>query len=181
MNASRSIDDPTSSVAVHTGLRRRRGPGLRRPLAGLAVLSLVLLGCADDDPGGDASGADGDGPVELVTYDAYVLDDDAAATFADEQDREISVLQQGDAGSMTARAVLSAGKPEGDVLFGVDNTLLTRALDAELFEPLPDDVLDLVPEQYRVDGPGGDTVVAIDSGQVCVNADTAWFEKNKLI
>ena len=164
------------------GRGTRRLPSQRRLAAAVAALSLglVLVGCAGDDSAADGSGTDADGPVELVTYDAYVLDEDAAAAFAEDEGRQISVLQQGDAGSMTARAVLSAGKPEGDVLFGVDNTLLTRALDAKLFEPLPEDILNLGPEQFRVDGPGGDTVVAIDSGQVCVNADTAWFEKNKL-
>ena len=182
MSLTKSTIDPAGPGEPDGDRGVRRLPGRRCLAAAVAAVSvgLVLVGCGGDDSAADGPGTDADGPVELVTYDAYVLDEDAAATFAEDEGREISVLQQGDAGSMTARAVLSAGKPEGDVLFGVDNTLLTRALDAKLFEPLPDDVLDLVPEQYRVDGPGGDTVVAIDSGQVCVNADTDWFEKNNL-
>ena len=149
----------------------------------VSAIALVLAACGDGDGAASAegdAGSDADGAVELVTYDAFVLDDEAAAAFAAESGREVALLQQGDAGSMTTRAVLSAGNPEADVLFGVDNTLLARALEADLFEPLPDDVLDLVPEEYRVEGAGGDRVVAVDTGQVCVNADSAWFEEEGL-
>ena len=36
----------------------------------------------------------------------------------------------GDAGTMVSKAVLTAGNPEGDVMYGVDNTFLSRAVDA---------------------------------------------------
>ncbi|MEZ5383089.1 MAG: thiamine ABC transporter substrate-binding protein [Microthrixaceae bacterium] len=152
-----------------------RGRGL---IAGAVTLTLTLVAaaCGGGDGSGDEARGDASGAVELVTYDAFVLDDGAAEAFSTRHDREVEVLAQGDAGSVTSRAVLAAGNPEGDVLFGVDTTLLTRALDANLFEPLPQEVLELVPDRLRLEGPGADSVVAVDTGQVCVNADEAWFQ-----
>ena len=47
----------------------------------------------------------------------------------------VDVLRAGDAGTMVSKAVLTAGNPEGDVMFGVDNTFLSRVVDADVFEP----------------------------------------------
>ena len=41
----------------------------------------------------------------------------------------------GDTGTMVSKAVLTAGNPEGDVMFGVDNTFLSAIVDGEVFEP----------------------------------------------
>ena len=48
---------------------------------------------------------------------------------------KLKILKAGDAGEVVTKAALTAGNPQGDVLFGVDNTLLSRALDADVFEP----------------------------------------------
>ena len=37
------------------------------------------------------------------------------------------MLAAGDSGAMLAGALLSAGAPEADVIFGIDNTTATRA------------------------------------------------------
>ncbi len=44
-------------------------------------------------------------------------------------------MQGGDAVEVVNKAILTNGNPEGDVLFGIDNNLLDRALDEGLFEP----------------------------------------------
>lgn len=178
--ARRSRTHDLTAVGAAARSRPQRPLG-RLAAVGALVVAALLVACGDDTTAtNDGNPPDATGDVQLLTYDAFALDDTAAAAFAKQSGRDIALLQQGDAGSMTARAVLSAGRPEGDVLFGVDNTLLTRALAAKLFEPLPKDILELVPQGYRVEGPGGDTVVAIDSGQVCVNADQAWFDERNL-
>jgi thiamine transport system substrate-binding protein len=76
---------------------------------------------------------------------------------------------------MLSKAELTAGNPEGDVMWGVDNTFLSRALEAEIFEPyasggvdaLRPDLVDLVP---------GDEATPVDFGDVCVNYDIGWFD-----
>ena len=57
--------------------------------------------------------------------------------------------------------------------FGVDNTFASRALDAGVFADsdvtLPDGA-----EAFALDD-GTDRLVPVDTGNVCVNVDTAWF------
>ena len=48
---------------------------------------------------------------------------------------KVKVLRGGDAGAAVNQAILTKGHPQGDVFFGVDNTLLSRALDNGLFTP----------------------------------------------
>jgi len=74
------------------------------------------------------------------------------------------------------KAVLTAGNPEGDVLFGVDNTLLSRAVDAGTFAPYRPAALGQVDPSLRSLVPS-DAVVPVDYGDVCVIADDAWFAR----
>jgi len=69
----------------------------------------------------------------------------------------VEVITAGDAGAMVAKATLTAGNPEGDVMWGVDNTLLSAAEDGEIFEGAP---------------------TQVDFGDVCVNYDIAWFDEH---
>ena len=88
-------------------------------------------------------------------------------------------LSAGDAGSLTAQLVLAAGNPPADVAFGIDSTLLTSAVDAEVFEPYRSPLLDEVPESIRALIPD-DLVTPIDTGEVCVNADRRWYDERSL-
>jgi thiamine transport system substrate-binding protein len=85
------------------------------------------------------------------------------------------LLQSGDTGAVLNQAILSKGNPLADVFFGVDNTFLSRALQADIFEPYPSpkladitDALELDPE-YRL--------LPVDYGDVCLNYDKAWFQE----
>ena len=69
--------------------------------------------------------------------------------------------------------MLSAGNPQGDVLFGVDNTLLSRALDNDLFVPYDAAGLDQVDPSLVLDDQH--RVTPIDRGDVCLNYDKAAF------
>ncbi|MEP7225541.1 MAG: thiamine ABC transporter substrate-binding protein, partial [Actinomycetota bacterium] len=71
------------------------------------------------------------------------------------------------------KALLTAGNPQGDVLFGVDNTLLSRALDGDVFEPYESPALADVDARLVLDPEH--RVTPIDHGEVCLNVDKAWF------
>ena len=72
-----------------------------------------------------------------------------------------------------SKALLTAGNPQGDVLFGLDNTFLSRALEGDLFEPYESPLLDRVDGSYVLDPEH--RVTPIDHGDVCVNYDKEWF------
>jgi thiamine transport system substrate-binding protein len=117
--------------------------------------------------------------VTLLTHDSFSVDKSVLAAFALRTGITIKVVTGGDAGVLVNRAVLTAGNPEGDVLFGVDNTLLSRAVDAGTFAPYRPAALSGVSAALRALVPG-DAVVPVDFGDVCVVADDSWFSARHL-
>ena len=127
-------------------------------------------------PAASASAAASGEPttVRLLAHDSFALSEDLLAAFTARTGITIEVVQGGDAGAMTAGAILAAGAPTADVMFGIDNTLVSRAVDAGVFAPYsPADLAAVVPS-LRGDTAGG-LVTPIDYGDVCVNVDAAWF------
>jgi thiamine transport system substrate-binding protein len=116
--------------------------------------------------------------VVLVTHDSFVVSDDVRSEFEVSSGLKLRILQSGDAGELLSKALLTAGNPQGDVLFGVDNNLLSRALGGDLFESYESPLLDHVDERYVLDPEH--RVTPIDHGEVCVNYDKAWFSDRQL-
>jgi thiamine transport system substrate-binding protein len=155
----------------------------RVAVALLAVAAVAALAsCTDDAPskGASGSGAGGGKEVVLVTYDAFALPKAAAAEFTKRTGATIKVVASGDAGAMLSKALLSAGAPEGDVLFGVDNTLATRVTDEDLLSPYTPPAATGVPDPLRLPGKLGRLLTPVDSGDVCVNVDAPWFAQRGL-
>ncbi|WP_165989942.1 thiamine ABC transporter substrate binding subunit [Streptomyces sp. YIM 98790] len=157
-------------------------------LAAATALGLaVLAGCGGSgDSGTEGSGSSGSGASEpppttvtLVTHDSFAVSDEVLGQFTADTGFEVEILRGGDAGVMVNQAVLTAGNPQGDVLFGVDNTLLSRALEGKVFQPHEAAGLDRVPEELRPAGEAGGegTVIPVDTGDICVNYDRAWFDE----
>jgi thiamine transport system substrate-binding protein len=125
--------------------------------------------------------------VTLVTYDSFPEADtslnEALADFTAESGIEVEILVAGDTGTMLSKAALTAGNPEGDVMWGVDNSLLSRAIADEVFDPyvatpisngtveIATEFLDLVPNGEAT---------PVDYGDVCVNYDIGWFADRQL-
>ena len=125
-------------------------------------------------------GGGGDTPTEvvLVTHDSFVISDDVRNEFESASDLDLRILQSGDAGELVSKALLTAGNPQGDVLFGLDNTFLSRALEGDLFEPYESPLLDRVDERYMLDPEH--RVTPIDYGDVCLNYDKEWFASRQI-
>lgn len=144
-----------------------RGPGAIVVL-GLLVGGLVV-GCSDA-----ATPAAKDKTVVLVTYSGYALPSAAAEAFTERTGWKVKVVDGGDAGTVLSAAILASGRPEGDVLLGVDTSFLTRAQNSDAFERYEPSALTRVPSELRLDRSGRFT--PIDEGSVCVNADAGWFD-----
>ncbi|MEO5577003.1 MAG: thiamine ABC transporter substrate-binding protein [Gaiellaceae bacterium] len=111
--------------------------------------------------------------VVLVTHDSFAVSKPVLRAFERTSGFTLRILQTGDAGAALNRALLTAGTPEGDVFFGVDNNLLSRALGEDLFEPYESPALDRIDPQYVLDDEH--RVTPVDHGEVCVNVDRAAF------
>lgn len=143
-----------------------------RTKAFLAVFALIAASCAGTAEETPES-------LTLVSHNSFAegVVDETFAAFTAETGIAVEVVGAGDAGSMVNQAILSKDNPFADVLFGVDDTFLSRALGEEIFIPHAAEGIDLVPEDLR---DPGDRVTPIDYGDVCVNYDKEWFEANEV-
>ncbi len=107
------------------------------------------------------------GVITLVTHDSFALSEGTLEAFTAQTGIRVELLQAGDTGQMVSQAILTAGNPLGDVMFGVDNTFLARALNADLFEAYQSPNLSEVPNEFILDPEN--RVTPIDFGDVCVN------------
>lgn len=119
-------------------------------------------------------------PAELVvvTHDSFAMSDKALAEFQNANHVKVEILKAGDAGAALNKAILAgADNPLGDLFFGVDNTFLSRAEKADLFEAYKPKGADAIPDAFKLDPQF--RLTPIDYGDVCLNYDKAWFkEKN---
>jgi thiamine transport system substrate-binding protein len=136
--------------------------------------------------GAAACGSDGtsDGrKVTLVAYDSFPVEgtpiNDALTAFTAETGVEVEILIAGDTGTMLSKATLTAGNPEGDVMWGVDNTFLSRAIDADVFDGYAAAGLDLIPDEFKALVPNAEAT-PVDFGDVCINYDIGWFAERNL-
>ena len=110
--------------------------------------------------------------VTLLAHDSFVVSEELVTKLKADTGIELEVVTGGDAGSMVAGAILTAGSPTADVMFGVDNTLVSKAANAGVFEPYTSPELENVVTALATDTVSG-TVTPIDYGDVCVNMNEA--------
>ncbi|MGW2115373.1 thiamine ABC transporter substrate-binding protein [Streptomyces zhihengii] len=153
---------------------------LRRAVAMAAVSALgvtALAACGGSDGGkGDGTASK---TVTLVSHDSFAVSDTVLKAFTEQTGYTVKVLKSGDAGTALNKEILTKGSPQGDVFFGVDNTLLSRALDNDLFTPYEVKGLDRVADEVQLDA-DKHRVTPVDTGDICVNYDKKYFADKKL-
>lgn len=163
-----------------TTTRRTRQLAASAVAAALGVTALAGCGSSDDQASG-SGGTKGSGSktVTLVSHDSFNASKDVLKEFTEETGYTVKVLKSGDAGVALNQEILTKGSPRGDVFFGVDNTLLSRALDSGLFTPYQAKGLDRVAADTRLDA-DKHRVTPVDTGDICVNYDKKFFADKKL-
>jgi thiamine transport system substrate-binding protein len=144
----------------------RLGLGL---VGGLSVLALAACGGTTDAGSGSASEQD---TVTLVTHDSFAVSDDVLAAFEAESGLTVKQVAPGDGGALVNQLILTKDAPLGDVVFGIDNSFATRAIDEGVLEPYTPAGLADSAAQYAI---GDGALTPVDLGDVCVNVDHAWF------
>jgi thiamine transport system substrate-binding protein len=143
-----------------------------RRLILLLPVAVLLAACggaeATDTPSGPRT-------IRLMSHDSFAVSEEVIAEFEAAHNAKVEFLESGDAGAALNQAILSKGNPLADVFFGVDNTFLSRALEADIFEPYESPELANVPDDLQLDAEH--RLLPVDYGDVCLNYDTAWFEE----
>ncbi|MGI9609360.1 MAG: thiamine ABC transporter substrate-binding protein [Acidimicrobiia bacterium] len=129
---------------------------------GLTLMTALVAGACSSDPA----------PPEqliLLTHDSFAVPEEVLDEFTAMSGIEVEILRGGDAGTMVNQAILTKDNPIADVLFGVDNTFASRAIDEGIFSSHEAIGLDQVPEAFLVDSEH--RITPIDFGDVCLNYD----------
>lgn len=140
--------------------------------AAMGMTALAACGTS----GGDSADAK---TVTLVSHDSFNVSKSVLTAFEKQSSYKVRVLKGGDAGKAVNQAILSKDNPQGDVFFGIDNTLLSRGLDEDLFSPYEAKGLQHVPAGLQLDK-ARHRVTPLDYGDICVNYDRGYFARHKI-
>lgn len=116
--------------------------------------------------------------LTVLTHDSFTISQEVIDKFTHETGIKVKFLQAGDAGEVVNRAILTKQRPLADVLYGIDNSLLARAIDEDIFIPYQSPQLERVNPRYLFDP--NHFVTPIDAGYVNFNLDEAYFAQEGL-
>ena len=121
-----------------------------------------------------------DEPVTLrvLAHDSFAVSQSVLDEFERATNVRVELVQNGDAVTMTNAAILTAGNPVADVVFGVDENLLGAVAAAGLLVPYRAVRLSDVDPSFVVVDDG--LVTPIDHGDVCVNFDRQALAQSRL-
>lgn len=142
----------------------------------LLVTLIVLAACSSQPATGTAPA----GPENLtvMTHDSFAASESVIRAFEAANHAKLTFLQSGDAGAALNKAILSKDAPLADVFYGVDNTFLSRALAAGIYEAYPSPALQGIPPEFYLDP--SNRALPVDFGDVCINYDKAYFSEHNL-
>ncbi len=150
-------------------------------IVGLWSGVLLAMGLAACVSGGGAMVASPPAEPEvliLASHDSFNISEQVLAEFETAHHAEVQYLALGDAGAALNKMLLSKEDPLADVMFGVDNSFLSRALEGDLFVAYASPQLEGIANDLRLDA--SNRLLPVDFGFVNLNADRAWFEEQGL-
>ena len=143
----------------------------------LLLLHLMLL--AARAPGATATPPSTEPQtITVMTHDSFSVSEGVVKSFEEANNAKVVFLQSGDAGAALNKAILTKDAPLADVLFGVDNTFLSRALEGDIFEGYESPALSSLPDEFKLDE--SNRALPVDYGDVCINYDKAYFADKDL-
>jgi thiamine transport system substrate-binding protein len=135
----------------------------------LIVLTVILLmsytfaaaaGTADSssDSAGTASSetaAESAGELRIYAYDSFASEwgpgPAAAEMFTRKYGIKVSLISAGDSGQVLQRAILEKNAPKADIIIGIDDNLIQRALKENILQSYRSPAVDNVPEALHFD------------------------------
>jgi len=135
------------------------------------LLSIFLLSGCSPKPSGPQT-------LTVMTHDSFAVTDTVVQAFEQANNAKVTFIKSGDAGAMLNKAILSKDSPLADVLYGVDNTFLSRAVAADIYEPYDSPALKIIPVEYQLDATK--RALPVDYSDVCIIYDKAYFATHNL-
>jgi thiamine transport system substrate-binding protein len=132
----------------------------------LAAMAVATIACT-------SASTDEATEVRVVVHSSFDANKDLIAAFEQEYHAKVTLLKGGDANEVVNRAVLNAGNPEGDVLYGIDNLTFPRVAGKGVFEDFTATRREQIPADMRAQFGDSRAVTPIDYGYVALNFDRA--------
>ena len=167
---------------------------MKRPFFLMIVLVLLVSACAQTtQPAPQASATspapavsptpaptETVAPVDLyvMTHDLFAVSKEVTGLFRKENNIQLHFVQGGDAGALVNKAILTKDAPQADVIYGIDNTFLSRALEGGIYEAYDAPALKNIPAEFKLDPEN--RALPVDYGDVCINYDKNYFSEHNL-
>ncbi len=111
--------------------------------------------------------------LRVLTHSSFAATPSVLAAFEAANGVTLQFSAGGDGGETLTKAILSKGNPLADVLYGVDNTFLGRALDADILVPYASPALASIPADLQTDP--SHRMLPVDFGYIDLNYDRKYF------
>jgi len=146
----------------------------------LLLFSFIFLftACAPQATHQATATPSGPQTLTVMTHDSFAVSDTVVKSFEQANNAKVVFLKSGDAGAMLNKAILSKTAPLADVMYGVDNTYLSRALDGDIYDMYASPKLKNFSDQFKLDA--SNRALPVDYGDVCINYDKAYFADKNL-
>ena len=99
--------------------------------------------------------AEREAELVIYAYDSFVAEWGPAPQvipkFEEKHGVKVSVISVGDAGQVLNRAIIEKDDPQADIVVGIDNNMLARALEEDVLQPYRSPNLDRIPERLVFD------------------------------
>ena len=116
--------------------------------------------------------------LTVMTHDSFAVSEPVIRAFEQANNVKVTILPSGDAGTALNKAILAKNNPIADVLYGVDNTFLSRALNEDIYQAYASPGLANIPNTFKLDPQN--RALPVDYGDVCLNYDKAYFSSKNL-
>jgi thiamine transport system substrate-binding protein len=146
----------------------------------MALIIFGWIGCSSEQSDNTTRQAEptSNEKLTIMTHDSFSMSKSVLADFEAHLNAKVVILKSGDAGEVLNKAILSKNNPLADIIYGVDNTFLSRALAADMFIPYAPEGLVSVDASLKLDPEN--RLIPVDFGDVCLNYDIQWFAQNNL-
>lgn len=111
--------------------------------------------------------------LRVLTHSSFDLPKPLLAQFEKTAQVKLQLIKAGDAGEVLNKLILTKAKPIADVVYGIDNSLAAKAIEAGVLDAPVAGVAMAGESPVSLPAP----LVPIDRGYVTLNIDKAWFAK----
>ncbi len=130
---------------------------LQSPACAVLVLAVLLFaGCTLQPQDGRLRQEKS--ALTIYTYDSmvseYGLGPKVVPKFEAKCNCMVKMVAKGDAGQVLSTLILEKNNPKADLVIGIDNSLVSRAIDSGVVEKFSPENISIVPESLRFDSQG---------------------------